>query len=172
MSRITSKKRTLLIGTGLVVVMGIVFAVLEATGVTNFISSPAPTSGPTKQQKEDAAKADSDAKKDFIETKDPTPTPTANTDSSITLSASQEGQSVVVLTQLKGYPSGSCELLVQNGSASFSQTADIIYQPEFSSCAGFTVPVSKLGVGQWKLTLTAKQADGTASEKSTELGVQ
>ena len=172
MSRITSKKRTLLITACAVAVLVIVFAVLEARGITNFISSPTPTSGPSEQQKEDAAKADSDAKKDFIETKDPTPTPTTTTDSSISLTANQEGQSVVVLTQLKGYPSGSCELLVQNGSASFSQTADIIYQPEFSSCAGFTIPVSKLGVGQWKFTLTAKQADGTAAEKSIELGVK
>lgn len=168
------KKRIFVFAVAILATLLAIGALLEYTGITNFVSQHPMTlpPGPTKQQKKDELKSNADAKKDFIESDDPKPTPTPSDNNAITLTATQEGQSVVVLTKLQGYPSGTCKLQGENGAASFSVVVDIIYQPEFSSCAGYTIPVSKLGIGIWSLTLTASQADGSSANRTTTVEVR
>jgi hypothetical protein len=86
--------------------------------------------------------------------------PAQNDDSTnIQLSARQETNgSVTVFTKLYGFSAGSCQLDVSSGSNTESQTAEIIYQSQFSTCAGFSVPSSKLGSGTWKIKLTTTSA--------------
>lgn len=76
-----------------------------------------------------------------------------------TMSARQEADTVVILTNLSPVASGSCILRITNGTKTHEQQARILYQPEFSSCAGFSVPKSSLSGGNWKITLEASGGD-------------
>lgn len=153
--------------------------VLELTGATNLISkSPAQDSvldsdGPTEEQKQtdDAINAANKQEALEQETAQPTPDPTPPESSSIELSAQQEGStSVTIFTKLHAITSGSCSITVTNGSASTTQTAMVIYQPEYSSCAGFSIPISGLGAGTWQVNLKV-DSNGTSATKSLSFEV-
>lgn len=116
------------------------------------------------QQK--AADENSKSKQDFIEnnSSDSTETPPKNVSLSAKMGSNND---VVVLTKLTSIGSGTCELIVTNGSKQVTQTAEIIYQPEYSSCAGFTVAKSSLGSGSWVLKLTITSGGESTTETIT-----
>lgn len=156
----------------LLVVAVLIFFILEKTRVTNLIQTPG-SQEVTPQQTAEQKRADDARKQDFIEkSPEPTPTPVPQDSDVITLSASQEGSTVNILTKLKGFSSGSCELSLTNGSKTHTVTADIIYQPEFSSCAGFSVPVSQLGIGSWSVALNATPTGGSVLTKTITIEVR
>lgn len=92
----------------------------------------------------------------------PRPAPTSQ---QIELRAETAGQAVTIYTKLAHASSGTCSLRIRNGEREQQQTAAIIYQPEFSSCAGFSVPVTPLGQGQWQIELTV-MTDGATLTKT------
>ncbi len=97
--------------------------------------------------------------------------PTQNNDpQDLSIEAKQEGAAVVVLTKIKGVASGTCNLSVTMGGLSISESSQIIYQPEFSSCAGFSIPINKLGSGSWVIKLTVNENPNLVKE--TSLAVQ
>lgn len=97
-------------------------------------------------------------------------TPPTDSDN-ITLTATQSSSDkITVLTKLKGYSDGTCSLSIVNGSKTYTQSASVIYQPEFSTCAGFSVPTASLGSGTWNLTLNVVSG-GVTTQKSTTLEV-
>ena len=177
--------KSVAIGLLLLVFVGGTLFVLEKTGVTDFVKAPGKSTtvpGPTKEQQEQAAKADAESKQAYLDsTKDST---TTDSDSSVgsstqsaasasmTVSASQSGSSVTVLTQIQGVSGGSCKLTVTNGTAATSQTAQIMYQDQFSSCAGFSVPTSSVGSGSWNIAVTITPTSGSSMTKSTTLEVK
>lgn len=84
----------------------------------------------------------------------------------ITLTASKTSDtSVTVYTQLKDYSDGICTLTVTNGSATNTQTAAVMYQPQYAICAGFSVPIDGLGTGTWSITLSVVSG-GTTVDKT------
>ncbi len=117
-----------------------------------------------------AAKADADTKKQLIEKEKPasdssnnTNNPSPSNGEKITsLTAKQESNdTVTILTKLVSGTEGKCELAIKNGGQSANRSASIIYQPEFSTCAGFSLPISSVGYGQWSITLTASGSSKT-----------
>lgn len=160
--------KKLLLSALAIVLLGVAtVAALEVTKVTDFIKlGPTEQSGPSATEKAEQDRAAQQDKKDFIEGPDPVAKPTS-TDSSATieLSAKQESNgSVTVLTKLYSAPDGSCTLAISNGAKTHTQTVDVIYQPDFSSCAGFSVARDQLGAGEWTIKLTV--ASGATSEKT------
>lgn len=120
------------------------------------------------------------SKQDFVEQQQEqsdsntdTSSPSTGTDSSdkIDLVTKQAGSSVTVITKISGIGDGSCRLAVTNGDKSFSQTAEVIYQPSYSTCAGFSIPVAELGKGTWSITVSVTSADGTKTAATSSLGV-
>ncbi|MFZ1483655.1 MAG: hypothetical protein WAS36_01440 [Candidatus Saccharimonadales bacterium] len=167
----------LLLATVLLVLL--VVAVLEKTNTINlFGSSASDTSanGPTAEQKAEEEKTNADAKQEYLDDtykdKDDQPAPIPADDPSLTVTAKQEGSSVTVLTKIQSVAEGNCTLTATNGSKTTSQEAAVIYQPEFSSCAGFGVPISSLGSGTWSIKLTVTPTGGAAISKSTTLEVK
>lgn len=170
----SSKKARVLALAVLLLLVGLIIA-LERAGVTHFSGlsgKKSPQAGPTEAQKKQEADINAKNKQQFIEQNSrKTNTPQTNTDTatstkSLELSArSESNDSVTVFTKLYGYSSGSCKLTAINGSKSVSQTAVIIYQPEYSSCAGFSVSKTDLGAGTWTLQLDASSA-GTIESKT------
>lgn len=138
-------------------------------------------SGPTPSQIKQASDVDAQNKKNFTESSStssdksggapstsPLPTPTAD---NITLDVSRNGSNVTIISKLTGVASGQCQLSITNGSQSYSKNAAVIYQPEFSTCAGFDVPVSSLGKGSWLIKLTVTLADGREVNKQANFEI-
>lgn len=90
--------------------------------------------------------------------------------SAISITPSTSGNQVIIETKLTGYSDGTCALNITNGSQHLSQNAQVIYAPTFSSCAGFSIPISQLGNGTWNITLTVTSG-GIATSKSVTYGV-
>lgn len=141
-------------------------------------SSPAAI---TAKNEDSATKSKTDAEqkasylnsvKDTPTPSEPAPVPTSS--DTIDLTATQQQSDVVVITKLtgSGYSQGTCTLTATNGSKSVSKTADIIYQPEYSTCAGYTIPTSSLGAGTWKLSLKVSPLNGSDLIKEAQLGVK
>ena len=135
-------------------------------------------SGPTTAEKAQESAANADGKKQIIDSgssKDqsvPQGASASATSKSIELSAQQEANNTVtVFTKLVGYSSGSCVLTATNGTKSSTQQAELVYQREYSSCAGFSVPITPLGKGMWNLKLTVT-SNGTAETKSISFEVK
>ena len=80
----------------------------------------------------------------------------------------QDGDSVTIIVKLKeqGYSQGKCSLTVAANGKKVAQNADIIYQPEYSTCAGFSVPVSSVGGGQWTISLSVTPLNGKPITKT------
>lgn len=152
--------------------------ILEKIHVTHFVTGKqAPASAPTtpfdtatNSQKQQDATTNASNKQQAVD-KGVAPsitTPSENTNQSIDLSAKQESNgTITVFTKLYGYSSGSCDLTVTNGSQSKNQTANIIYAPEYASCAGFSVPVNGLGTGDWTISLTISSGGKTTTKSLT-----
>lgn len=162
----TKVKKALIFTLASVLAIILLFAVLEKTNTIDIFKSSSVTDTATdeltEEEKRQTAEAEAEEKQQLIDNqKDGTGTSApepATGSSSITLNAQQETNgSVTVFTKLAGYSSGSCDLLVTNQGKSTTQSASVIYQPEFSTCAGFTVSKDALGTGTWniKLSVTA-----------------
>lgn len=158
-------KKKILIIAAIIASLLLVLGVLEASNVTDFVgpgkkSTPqVDNGGPTIEEEKATAEAEANAKKDLIENSKTSETTgssnsTPQTAPTIELSANKEADSTVtVFTKLYKIGSGTCALNVTNGSKQSSQTASVVYQPEYSTCAGFSVPIASLGVGNWSITL-------------------
>ncbi len=168
----SSQKKKIFILVAIIIFVAIAtLAILEKAHVTDFVKLPAQQNpqGPTKEQIEEQEKIDEDRKQDFIESPETPSTPTQP--GSVELTAKQESDgTVTILTKLHDVASGTCDLVITNGSKTFTQSAQVIYQPSFSSCAGFSVNKEKLGAGQWSIKVSVS-GNGSQLEQNTSLGV-
>lgn len=166
------KTRKLVAIAFLIIAILLILTLLEKTSITHFFSSPdAQTSDPKKE-----AETNSTNKQDFIESNpkntDTNSTIVEPTTDDISLSTRRETDgSVTILTELQNYSDGTCDLMIQNGTETYTKNASILYQPNFSTCAGFSVPENTVGFGTWQITLTVT-SKGNVSTKSTTMEVQ
>lgn len=161
----------------------LVLTILEKTKTTDLIKMP--VSLEEKQAREDAEtaaknnetqrKTDEQQKQEFLDNaieEQAIDSPAPETAPLISeVKAKQENENVVVLTKLASVASGSCTLRITNGTTTHEQQAQVIYQPEFSSCAGFSVQKSALSSGIWNITLEATSGSVT-STKTIEFEVK
>lgn len=170
-----SKKLLLIIG-GLVLLSGAGIAVThifntprETVAITNQKKSSQIDAAKKKQLVEDNSSSTGSAasKPDQAASSSPTTYKAPDSADSIKISTSQNGGTVTISTQLYGYSDGTCNLVVTNASKSFSSTANVIYQSQFSTCAGFTIPVSQLGSGNWNIQLSVTSQGVTNTNKAT-----
>lgn len=170
------------IGVGIILVTTITVVALKKANVSDTTKSPsgAATSekGPTKDQAEEQARVDAQNKQDFLDNQakqssssnDGSSSSTGGS-ASLTVTASQAGSSVTVLTQIKNVTAGNCSLVAVNGQKQTTQSAAVLFQPEFSSCAGFSIPTADLGAGNWNITVTVKSDLGDTLSKTASLEV-
>ena len=100
-----------------------------------------------------------------------TPYTPPTSDSGISVTPSTANGAVTIKTKLVGYSDGTCTLTITNGEKSTIQTATVIFAPNFSTCAGFTVPISTIGSGIWNIHLSVASG-GTTTSKTTTYEVQ
>ena len=122
----------------------------------------------------DQAKSNADTKQSYVDTyKDPATAAPAASAGTIDVTAKTEANNTVtIVTKMTGISSGTCSLTITNGAKTNAQKADIIYEPEYASCAGFSVPVSSLGSGTWSIAVSATAANGQSLAKTITLNVQ
>lgn len=72
---------------------------------------------------------------------------------------------MVITTKLYGYSNGSCQLSISNGTRNIVRQAEVMYQSQYSTCAGFSVPISELGDGTWKIKLDVISGGVTLSKE-------
>ena len=183
--RTLSKKR-------LTVIISIGLALIAAGGYGAYIATrPAPlptlSDEPTPAQKQTQHKTDTATKESFLDnnndhnadnTKDTSqqrttqaqPAPVPASAKHIELSAEQSSETVVVTTKLReqGFSSGQCVLTITSSGQRSEQHAAIIYQPEYSTCAGFSVPARSLPKGTWHISLAATPLGGKALTKTLD----
>lgn len=167
MTKALPRKSLIIASLLLVVVFGVLFAI--RTHYNTDTQQPTPVVL-TPSQKKAMADQELNSKRALAEndssstaTNPSTPSDSSN---SIILSAKQESDSsVTVFTKLLNITDGQCHLAITNGAATYSDSADVIYQPEYSICAGFSVLRNKLGSGTWNITLSV--TSGTATKVKT-----
>lgn len=174
-------KKTISLSVLSLALVGGIFVALQATHVTHFFRQ-ANSIQKQKQQEKNFNNKQKEATvngKGNPSTTDETGQPVESTGtytppssaSNITISPEQQSNQVSITTKLAGYSDGSCTLTITNGAKNTSQTASVIYAPDFSTCAGFTIPVSTLGAGSWSINL-AVTSGGITTTKSTTFTVK
>jgi hypothetical protein len=146
-----SFKITALVLTVLMVVLVTVY-ILEKRNITHVLPGITPDNTQTAEQKQQT-ELDTEKKKNLIES--PANTDTPPQDNSIEITTQANSTEVVLFTKLIGYGEGTCDLSISNGGNSYNMSADIIYQNEYSTCAGFSIPISELGSGVWNISISA-----------------
>lgn len=151
----------------LILVVGLI------VGIFFYINNNQPVSDEMREQQH----FDTQNKQNLIEDTDktgkdsPGTTTVPNNTDNIIISASQEANgAVTVTTQLIGYSDGTCELVVTNAGKSHTATVPVIFQPQYSTCAGFSIKKTDLGIGNWQITLTVNSKGGSLT-KTTSLDV-
>lgn len=88
-----------------------------------------------------------------------------NTSTAIEISTRQESdKTVTILSKITGQAGkDKCKLSISNNGKRVDQEADVIYQTEFSSCAGFTIPIDQLGAGRWSITISVGDKSNTTT---------
>lgn len=175
MQRISSNKRNKrpILIILLCITAGLLTLFIVVSHFRNSRSAKVPGSDVTQSQKKSAALQDLQTKRSVTENQNPktstgtttTPAPQPQT---IAVSARQEsGGTVTVLTKMLNVADGTCTLMISNSSADYTDQAEIIYQPEYSSCAGFSVPIGKLGTGHWQISVSYTSTGGSGSNATT-----
>jgi flagellar basal body-associated protein FliL len=127
-------------------------------------------SPPTEAEKAARANEDAKQKEEYLDSDknqgDTSPEQTNSSDN-IKIDISRNGEDVVVKTNLGYIAEGTCTLTVSSG---FSQTVNIIYAPEYSFCAGFTVARKNLSSGKNTLKLEVRYGD-TVLIKTSEVDI-
>lgn len=110
-----------------------------------------------------AVLSDEDAKnkEEFIN-EDSNPKPNQNIPSSDNqISAIVENGELTVSSKLYSISDGECQLVVKNGTQEITRAAQVLYQPTYSTCAGFSIDKSEFSNGTWDIILTIKPVEGT-----------
>lgn len=162
-----NKKRTILIGVTLLVIASIGIAVWYSMKNNNDASQQSGR-GPTPQEQKQSDASDATQKQEFLDNEakqqdsgdgnDQKPEPPSSQD--ITLTARADGDTVIVTTKLAAIASGTCTLTITGGTAPVTQQANVIYNPEYSTCAGFSVRKSAVNATSWNIALSVDTGSG------------
>lgn len=150
----------------IIALLSISLVILEKLRVTDFIKDPfiKHTSRIPELTAEQKIQ-NNEAKKDFIENQKDVSQDTSQNDKNIEISVVQESDKVVVSTRLHGISNGICRLNIVSSGKQLSKEAQVLYQPQFSTCAGFTVPVSDIGKGVWEIEVVAEGVRNSTSKE-------
>lgn len=139
---------------------------------TREVESPSQTATDQKKATTENPSIPTTQNQDSKDTKSNNQTPATYTpptsSDNISIEPSRTNNDVVtIMTKLKGYSDGQCSLNISNGSRSSKQSAPVMYQPEYATCAGFTVHVSSLGTGLWTIEMSVTSGESTVKKQIT-----
>ncbi|MDR1032765.1 MAG: hypothetical protein LBL84_01990 [Candidatus Nomurabacteria bacterium] len=144
------------------------FVVVRSGTDSNQTDKQGSASTDQPSEKDKATQADKNAKQkeDYLNSNPDEGTPPAETSSSddISMVISQSGDKVVVSTNLGYISKGTCKLTV----GSYSNTVNIMYQPAYSTCMGFSIDRNQLQTGNntFKLEVSYDNVTLTKTESA------
>lgn len=153
-----------------------ILALVIISAVTAYAVTRYPNTFFGTNDTQEEIETNNDSKKDFIENTNPDGSPIDDSPDDtavnpIEVSAQKENDgSVTVFTKTGSIARGTCELTITNESASLSKQAPVLYQDQYSSCAGFSITgaeTSQLGVGDWSIVLEVVDGSNTQQAKTT-----
>lgn len=128
-----------------------------------------PTDSSQSEEKPETQTPSANTDKDGNPLPDDSNPPKETSDSNqISMHISQENGNVIISTNLGYISTGTCLIKTSTG---YSQSATVMFTPEYSTCAGFSIPVSAVGTGNITFTLEVTTADATLV-KSQEFAAQ
>lgn len=149
----------------LILIVSAIIIVIGSVSVFAFMNSRQSPTDQTKQT--DSSTKTSDDKKAFIENTDKNGQPINNEspdNPNVSITLSEDANQVIVQTQLTDISTGECTLTI----GSFSVSAPVLYQPEFSTCEGFSVQKSEIDTSlTFKLVVVS---EGKTFTTEKELG--
>lgn len=161
----SNTRKILVISITLLLCASIIFMSLEFFEITHVFNKPI-----TDNSKQ------TDTNDNNVDTKinpntNTTPLPdTTSDDISITTKRESNG-GLTILTQLTNYSDGTCNLLIKNGVDEYTESAPVIFQPNYSTCEGFSVASNVVPSGTWEITLSVT-SKGITNKKTTSVEVQ
>lgn len=123
---------------------------------------------------ETLSKNDASAKQKFIQDQTNSvanESPSDSAEPALSLDLSKNSTDVVVVTKITGISSGTCSLTASNGSETFTSKVDVIYQPSYSTCSGFSIPKNSLGPGTWHVVVSVVPVEGSKMEASEDIRI-
>ena len=83
------------------------------------------------------------------------------------------GQNLFVNALVSGTTSGSCKLVLSNGSNKIEKTAGVGLQVSYYICQGFSVPTSEVvPKGEWNALIELSSPDGSTKSETKKVTVQ
>ena len=164
-SHTSNKKRIVLLVVALLAIAGIAFAAWYSITSSNDDSRQSER-GPTAEEQKQSDESDAAQKQEFLdnETKqgseDTEQKPELPSSKDITLTARTDGNNVIITTKLATVPSGTCTLTITGGATPVTQQASVIYNTEYSTCAGFSVNKNAVNAPSWNIALSVDTGSG------------
>jgi hypothetical protein len=140
------------------IISSLVVVLLVAGAVSAYALMPKPS--PIEPTDTTTTSGSNDGKKDFIENTDKNgqslDQPGTDPTKTVSFKLSETDSEVIVTTQLAGITEGTCTITVNE----FSQSAPVLYQPEFSTCEGFAIKKTDIDTtAQFSLKVTTGNED-------------
>lgn len=136
---------------------------LELLGITNFINHPNPTASITQEgQFIDYNPPTTDQKSAAEQQKAAMSDVTPNNALGISISSlNTSGNTVQIRSLISGAVSnsGTCTLSLTQNSTTVKKTAGIYALPNSSTCEGFSISKTELGIGIWQFEISVNIAD-------------
>lgn len=179
MKNITNSNRRLIIVTGIAVALlalaagGIILAKsLSNSDTTPIISEPAPDRLTDEQSQ---AKKQLQESANDLPSKDgaTAPSDADSSSASVDFDVSRNSGNVVTSVKITGITSGICTLRIISGGITYSFEANVLYQPGFSTCEGFSInPAEAGGPGNWAMTLSVSDESQDTIQTTKDYRVQ
>lgn len=132
-------------------------------------SSNNSTDDTKKPSKKEQAETDAQQKQEFLDNeKEESKNPTSQTSpSELELTTQIDGNNLVISSKITNASSGKCNITVTNGKTTVHDSADIIYTPSYSTCAGFSIDKNQFESGTVTITVTAITSESTITQTIT-----
>lgn len=164
-----------LLGVFLIIIGAVAVYLLyyQPTKETQTVSTPQTDTVTPKE--DDRSHQDSNNKQDFLDNQSnnnsdntpPTNTGTPPTTTALSVSAKSTEDMVIITTNLSSTSSGTCKLTITGGPTSVTKSAQVIYSPEYSSCAGFSIAKSEVNASTWTIKLDVSSPAGVQTKTIT-----
>lgn len=167
--------RILLISASLCLLVVFSIFIFEKTHVINLYARPVKTSPIAIRPINDIAYSPATSveteegnqiKQALIDQANNPPAPTSKVNVSLSAATQDVKGGPVIVRAIVGTNSGTCSLILSQGSANRIYSSEVVNLGTYYGCKGFDIPVSDLESGQWQLSLkvTNGQSIGEANQ--------
>lgn len=90
----------------------------------------------------------------------------------LNLEVKVKADQTVFLAKIGNISRGTCHLEIKGNGRTIKRSADVVFTPDFSSCAGFSIPKSELNRGRWTASLSVDSPTHESDPTSTTFEIK